>query len=495
MTSGDEGGAAVAGETARVDRSLCELSAVTLRRLMLAREISPVELLAACHARIDAVNPVLNAVVAEDRDAAQAAAVEAEAAILSGETGAPLLGLPVGIKDLNATAGLRTTFGSPAFRDHVPAQDDPFVARVRAAGGVVAGKTNTPEFGAGANTTNAVYGVTANPYDTALTCGGSSGGSAVALATDMVPLAAGSDLGGSLRTPAAYCGIVGFRPTPGLVPTARKTIGWSPLWTDGPMARSVGDLLLFLSAVAGEDPRDPLSGFAEAAAFGAVGPVPLDGLKVAVSEDLGGVTVSREVRALFRQRCEGLAGILDLEEADPALGDVDRCFEVLRAVGFLGDAKTMVERTPELVGPNVTANVKLGLTFSAADVAEAMVAQTRLYHRFLRFMEGYDLLICPVASVQPFDKTQLFPEEIDGQPLATYISWVAITYALTLVGHPVLVLPCGLDAEGLPFGLQIVGRKGQDRRLLSLGLALEQALADTPGMARAAPDLSGLQAP
>ena len=475
------------------ESSLCDESAVTLRRRLLAKEISPVELLASCHARIDAVNPAVNAVVAEDREAAETAARQAEAAILRGETAPPLLGLPVGIKDLNETAQLRTTFGSPAFAEHVPVRDDALVARIRSAGGIIAAKTNTPEFGAGANTTNAVYGVTANPYDTALTCGGSSGGSTVALATGMLPLANGSDLGGSLRIPAAYCGVVGYRATAGVVPMARKKMGWSPLWTEGPMARSLGDLLLLLSAIAGEDRRDPLSGPGDGRGFAGLTAAPLEGIRVAVSEDLGGVPVSTPVRRLFRARCQALAGIVDCSEAAPELGDVDRCFEVLRAVSFLGDVKDLVASSPDLVGPNVTANVKLGLTFSAADVAEAETAQTRLYHRFLTFMEDYDLLICPAASVQPFDKTQLFPKEIEGQALATYISWLAITYALTLSGHPVLVLPCGQDDLGLPFGLQIVGRKGRDSDLLRLGLALEAAFAGHPGLAPTVPDIGRLQ--
>lgn len=470
------------------ETSLCELSAVALRRLLLAKEISPRDILAACQARIDAVNPTVNAIVAEDRAAALAAATEAEAAIRRGETEPRLLGLPVGIKDLNETAGLRTTFGSPVFAEHLPAKDDAFVATVRAAGAVIAGKTNTPEFGAGANTTNAVYGATGNPYDPALTCGGSSGGSAVAVATGMLPLAGGSDLGGSLRTPAGYCGIVGYRATAGLVPTARKKMGWSPLWTEGPMARSVGDLLLFLSAIAGEDRRDPLSGFATGRDFEDLRPGRLEDVRVALSEDLGAAPVSQEVRALFRARCRVLGGLLHCEEADPGLGNLDRCFEVLRAVGFLGELKDLVERSPELVGPNVTANVQLGMTFSASDVADALIAQTRAYHRFLSFMEDYDLLICPVAAVQPFDKAQLFPAAIDGQALATYISWVAITYMVTLVGHPVLVLPCGLDDKGLPFGIQLVGRKGRDRDLLQIGLAVEEAMSGEPALRRCPPE-------
>ena len=472
--------------------SLCDLSAVELRRRIAGKEISPVELLADCHRRIDAVNPALNAVVAEDRPAALTAARAAEQAVVRGEALGPLHGLPIGIKDLNETAGLRTTFGSPLYADHVPQQDGAFVATVRAAGGVVAGKTNTPEFGAGANTTNAVYGTTGNPFLPARTCGGSSGGSAVALAAGMLPLAAGSDLGGSLRTPAGYCGVVGLRPTPGLVPMARKEMAWSPLWTEGPMARSVADVALFLEAIAGGDPRDPLSGFAKGAHFAGLRPAALKTLRFAVSEDLGFAPVSGQVRALFRDRVARLSRLVACEAADPALQGSDRCFEVLRAVGFLGEKKRLVEQHPDQVGPNVTANVKLGLTFSAADVGEAAAAQTRLYHGFLEFMAGYDALVCPVASVQPFDKTELFPHEIDGRPLATYISWIAITYGLTLVGHPVLVLPCGLDEEGLPFGLQIVGRRGRDAELLRLGLALEEALAETAITRRPQPALHAL---
>jgi Asp-tRNA(Asn)/Glu-tRNA(Gln) amidotransferase A subunit family amidase len=286
--------------------------------------------------------------------------------------------------------------------------------------------------------------------------------------------------------------VVGLRPTPGLVPTARKEMAWSPLWTEGPLARSVGDLALFLQAMAGGDPRDPLSGFATGADFAGLRPAGLGGLRIAVSEDLGFAPLSGEVRALFRDRAGRIAELVSCTQADPDLPGADRCFEVLRAVGFLGEMKALVDSSPDKVGPNVTANVKLGLTFSAADVAAAEAAQTRLYHGFLAFMDDYDALICPVASVQPFDKTELYPQEIDGRPLPTYISWIAITYGLTLVGHPVLVLPCGLDAAGLPFGLQIVGRRGRDAELLRLGLALEAAFAGVPELRRPLPDLAAL---
>jgi Asp-tRNA(Asn)/Glu-tRNA(Gln) amidotransferase A subunit family amidase len=480
------------------DEDLCDLSAVELRRRIAGKHLSPVELLEACHRRIDAVNPAVNAVVAEDREAALAAARAAEQAVMRGDALGALHGLPVGIKDLNETAGLVTTFGSPLYAEHLPQRDDAFVAKVRGAGAVIAAKTNTPEFGAGANTTNAVYGTTGNPFLPARTCGGSSGGSAVALATSMLPLAAGSDLGGSLRTPAAYCGVVGMRPTPGVVATARKEMAWSPLWTEGPMARSVADLALFLEGIAGGDPRDPLSGLAEGSAFAGLQPRELKGLRFAVSEDLGFAPVSSQVRDLFRDRVARMSALVDCVPADPpmddAAADANRCFEVLRAVGFLGKDRQRVEEQPDKVGPNVTANVKLGLTFSAVDVAVAEAAQTRLYHRFLDFMDGYDALVCPVASVQPFDKTELFPREIDGRPLPTYISWIAITYGLTLVGHPVLVLPCGLDGEGLPFGLQIVGRRGGDAELLRLGLALEEAFSGSEVLRRPLPDLSALAA-
>ncbi|MEQ8654168.1 MAG: amidase family protein [Kiloniellales bacterium] len=472
--------------------SLCDRSAVELRRMIGDKEISPRELLASCRERAAAVNPSVNALVAED-PRAEGAAEAAEAAVLRGDTLGPLHGLPLGIKDLTETEGLTTSFGSQLFKDNVPAADDPLVARLRQAGGIVAAKTNTPEFGAGANTRNDVYGATGNPFDPVKTCAGSSGGSAVALALSMLPLCTGSDLGGSLRTPAAYCGVVGLRPTPHLVPDVGGNRVFSPLSVEGPMARSVADLGLMLWAMAGEDPMDPLS---RPLAMGQRQAAHADpaSARVALSEDLGVAPVSKAVRQLFRARTAEMAPLFkSCRSADPDLQDANWVFETLRAVGFLASYRGYYEQSHDLLGPNVRANVALGLERSATDVADAQVGHAKLYRGFQRFLQDYDYLICPVASVQPFDKSQWYPEEIDGKPLATYISWIAITYAITLTGCPSIVLPCGVDEEGLPFAVQIVGRPWQEAALLDFAAAVESALAKLPHCARPLPNLQNLR--
>ena len=472
---------------------LSDKDAVTLRRLIGRKEISPVELLADCRTRIEAVNPAVNAFVALDLEGAETAARAAERAVLQGEALGPLHGLPLGIKDLSETRGLRTTFGSLLFEHHVPAKDEAVVARLRAAGAIILGKTNTPEFGAGANTRNRVYGATGNPFDPTLTPAGSSGGSAVALATGMVPLASGSDMGGSLRTPAAFCGVVGFRPSPGLVPNDRRLAGWSPLVVDGPMARSVGDAALLLSAMAGSDAEDPLAGPLDAAALAQPPETDLSGLRVAFSEDLGFAPVDDGIRRVFQARCGQFADLFKSSaERDPELGDADRIFAVLRAEGFLGALHDAYQAARDRLGYPVIANIEQALGFSYADRAQAQIAQTRLYQRFQPLFREIDLLICPAASVSPFPHADWAPTEINGQTLAHYFSWIAITYGLTLTTHPVIVIPCGVDHKGMPFGIQLIGRRHGDRALLGAAAALERAFAVRPELQRPIPDLSRL---
>jgi len=473
---------------------ICDLSAVELVNRIARRELSPLEVLDSCLGRIHTVNPTLNAIVASDEVAARTAAQEAEKAVLAGDKLGPLHGLPIGIKDLNDTAGLRTTYGSQLFADHVPEKDALTVARIRASGGIPCFKTNTPEYGAGANTRNFVYGATSNPFDPELTCAGSSGGSAVALATSMLPLCNGSDLGGSLRTPAAFCGVVGLRPTPGLVPREASLTAFAPLSVEGPMGRSVSDLALLLAAQAGGDPRDPLSRPLEGAALGTPQAADLGSLRAAFSEDLGFAPMDEQVLRLFRERSGAFRHLFaEAVDRDPEMGeDPNRVFEVLRAVGFLAAHLDKVRQTPDKVGPNVTANVELGLTYSAEDVAWAEVRHTEIFRRFLAMMEEVDVLITPASAVQPFNKNEWYPREINGKPLQSYINWVAIAYGLTLTGHPVLCLPCGTDEKGLPFGIQVVGRRFEEAKLLSVGLALEQALAGIEGCGRPLPDITTL---
>ena len=473
---------------------LCDLGAVALRRMIGAKEISPVELLDACIARTEAVDPAVNAMVTRDFERARATAKAAERAVVAGDALGALHGLPIGIKDLSATEGLRTTQGSLLYEHNVPAADERVVAAVRAAGAVVFGKTNTPEFGAGANTRNRVFGATGNPFDPALTPAGSSGGSAVALATGMVPLATGSDFGGSLRTPAGFCGVVGFRPTPGTVPNETRAVGLSPLSVQGPMGRSLADAALLLSAQVDDDRRDPFARAVDPALKRAPATVDLSRLRVAVSEDLGCAPVDGGIRAVFRSRIEKLAPLFGSCEArDPELGPVHQVFEILRGVNFVAAHKARLEKHRDLLGPNIIDNTERGLKYSLADVAWAHVEQTRIYRRFVAFMDEVDILICPACAVSPFPHEQLYVAEINGQAMDTYMRWLAITYGITMTTHPVALLPCGRDDRGLPFGIQVVGRTRGDAELLRIAHSLERVMAADEDLARPLPDLEKLK--
>jgi len=467
-----------------------DLSAVEARRLIGARALSPVELTEACIARIERLDGAVNAVVARDFDRARAAATAAEA--VAPDDMGPLHGLPLGVKDLTETQGLRTTWGSRLFADHVPAKDDPLIARLRAAGAIVLGKTNTPEFGAGAVTTNPVYGMTGNPFDPEKTSSGSSGGSGAALAAGMVPLATGSDFGGSLRTPAAFCGVCGFRPTPGALPDTKKLRAWSPLSVEGPMARTVADLRLLFAEMVGRDPLDPMSGRVDAAAVRAHPPVDPGTLRAGFSADLGFFPVDPVVRAAFEARIAALTSVFrSLDPAAPPMGpDPHRVFEALRGASFIGAHLDKVERTPDLVGPRIHENVALGRSLSLADVVEAEKAQTRLHRAFQAMFREMDVLICPTVAVPPFDKRTAYVEEIAGVRMRTYIEWVGLTWGITLAASPALSLPTGLDGAGMPFGIQLVGPAGSDARLLAVAEAVEAALRSRPDLARPVPDLS-----
>jgi amidase len=480
----------------------CDLSAVEARRLIGRKALSPVELLESCLARIEAVNPAVNAFVAVDTDRARAAVREAEEAVMRGDHLRSLHGLPVGIKDNTDVAGVRTTYGSPIFRDHVPKADAGAVARVRAAGSVVLGKTNVPEFSAGANTRNGVYGATGNPFDPVRSAAGSSGGSAVALATGMAPLCSGTDTGGSLRNPAAFCGVVGFRPSPGLVADEKHGHGWSPLPVTGPMARSVPDAALLLSAMASDDADDPLAYTLHArpvrgehALFHPVRQIDLSTLRLACTEDFGLAPVEETVRAAFRKVASAASRLFrDAAEAAPDCTDGDMAFEVLRADTFLHSHAEKVRTRPQDVGPNIRDNVAEGLRYSLEDRSRAAGAQTRIYRGFQRFFERHDVLISPAITISPRPWRELYPAEIDGAPTRTYFHWLALAYYVTLTGHPAISLPVGVDAKGMPFGLQIVGPRGGDAFVLGVAAALEEAFAADPTLRRPVPDMAALRA-
>lgn len=457
-----------------------------------ARQLSPVELVDSCIARIEAVDHAVNAMVARDFERAHAGAVAAEAAVMAGTALGPLHGLPIGIKDLEDTAGLRTTYGSMMFRDSVPQADQMMVANVRRAGAIVLGKTNTPEFGAGANTINAVYGATGNPFDPLKSAAGSSGGSAVALATDMVPLASGSDMGGSLRSPAAFCGIVGMRPSPGVVASEKRLLGASALSVLGPMARNVPDLALLLGAMAHYDSRDML-------AFPMPGlqlpTVDLGTLRVAFTPDFGFAPTSRAVRDCFADKIGLIAPWFGRSEiATPDCTGADEAFAVLRGVNFLAGFGSTFRTHPERLGPNVRTNVEEALRYSAADVAHAMMVQTRMYQAWQEFFSTYDVLIAPSVTISPRPWTELFPAAIDGVATTSYYQWLALAYAVTLVGHPSLSLPLGRDAEGMPFGVQIITARHTDARTLAVAAAIEATGARNDALSRPMPDLAMLAA-
>ncbi|MBL8571861.1 MAG: amidase [Phreatobacter sp.] len=474
---------------------LCDLTAVELRRLIGAKQISPVELLASCEARIARVNPRLNAVTATCWDRARAEAAAAEAKVRRGEALGLLEGLPLGVKDLNETEGLRTTWGSPIYKDHVPAKDERMVAACRAAGAIVVGKTNVPEFGAGANTNNPVYGPTRNPFDTARICGGSSGGSAVALAASMLPICTGSDTGGSLRTPAAFCGIVGFRVSPGVVPTERRPLGWTNISVQGPMGRNVADAALLLAAQVRSDGADPHFHGIDPALLRPPAPADLGSLRLAVSTDLGFAIVDARIRAAFADRVKRIGGwFRECAWADPDMAEADETFEVIRAQNFLASQLENYRTRRHLLGPNIVANVEQGLGYSAVDVAKAHARQTRIFRGFQEYFRAHDVLICPAVTIPPFPIEQLYAEEVDGVRMRTYFHWLSMAYGVTLTGHPAITIPCGLEPTGTPMHLQIVGPYGGDAKVLSIALALEQAMASDPALRRPLPDLAKLAA-
>ena len=472
------------------------LSATELRRLIGTREISPVELLEACIARIEALDPAVNAIAATAYARARAEAQAAEAAVLRGDALGRLHGLPIGIKDLQDTEGLLTTHGSPLYRNHVPARDSAQVALVRAAGAIVTAKTNVPEFGAGANTRNPVWGATGNPFNPTLNAGGSSGGSAVALACDMLPICSGSDTGGSLRIPAAMSGVVGFRPSPGLVPMDGRQLGWTPISVLGPMGRTVADTRMLFAAQLGVDSRDPLSHPLDPETAVSGRPRDLGRLRVAWTTDFGQCPVSTEIRGVMRRRMAAMRHLFRAaDEISFDLGEADRCFDIVRAQNFVARYQDSYDRDRDQLGPNIRANYELGRAMSLADAAWAHAEQTRIFRRFQEIYRDYDLVMAPTTPVSPFPWTQLYLAELEGKTLRNYYHWLALTYVITLVTNPSIALPCGVDAHGMPFGLQVVGRFGGDIELLDSAEALERAFSGISGLHRPVPDAAKLSKP
>jgi amidase len=452
---------------------LVDLTAVEQRRLIGAKEVSATELLDAHLARIDAVNATVNAIVALDPDVGRSRARAIDAAIAAGDDVGPLAGLVTAHKDLEETADFPTTYGSPLFAGHRPAADCLLVARMKAAGAVAVGKTNTPEFGAGSHTFNTVYGVTQNPWGLGRTAGGSSGGAAVALACRMVATADGSDTGGSLRNPAAWNNVVGFRPTVRVVPHVAPGNAWMPISTRGPMGRTVDDVALLLDVLAAPDGRDPMH-----RPFRMPLPVahPDRPLRVAWSPDIG-VPVERsqlDVLATTRQAMLDLGW--EVVDAEPELALASSCFRVLRAWNIANGPTARFHDRMDEIKATIQDEIARGTAVSAAEVATAYAQLAALWRETVAFFdEGYDLLACPVTQVSPFPVEVEYPTEVAGVALSNYIDWMAACWRITVTGCPTLSLPAGFDTDGMPVGVQLVTRQGADGALLRAAKALEEA--------------------
>lgn len=450
-------------------------SAVEQSDLLRSGTVSARELVDAHLDQIDRVNPTLNAIVTLTAESALEDAGEADARMASGEPLGLLHGLPIAHKDLAATKGVRTTEGSPLLADFVPDHDGLVVERAKAAGAITVGKTNTPEFGAGSHTFNEVFGVTLNPFDTSRTCGGSSGGAAVALAAAMVPIADGSDMGGSLRNPASFCNVVGFRPSPGRVPAWRKKTPWSHLSTEGPMARTVDDAALLFAAQAGPDPRSPIALETPGALFAPPIGDPGRGLRIAWAPDLGGLPIDPAVSDALGpvpSVFESLGHYVD--EACPDLSDAREIFATFRAWSIaLSFGEALPTQRDKMKGTLIW-NVEQGLDLSIVDHIRAAKRHAALYERVVTFFGEYDFLLCPVAQVPPFEIETEWVEEVDGVAMETYIDWMRVCTDVTVMNCPAISVPAGFTDNGLPIGLQIVGPPRADLAVLEIAKQFEQ---------------------
>lgn len=454
----------------------CFTSAVEMARLIRTKKLSAREALDAHLKQIERVNPKVNAIVTLVPEMAAVEAAKADEMQAHSEVLGPLHGLPVGHKDLLETRGIRTTFGSPLYKDYVPTEDDLIVDRMRRAGAIIVGKTNTPEFGAGSQTFNKVFGATYNPYDLAKTCGGSSGGSAVALACGLVPLATGSDTGGSLRNPAAFCNVVGFRPSIGHVPNPKAAFPWSTLSTSGCLGRSVADLALALSTIAGPDSRAPLSIDQPGELFARPLGRDFKGVRVAWFRDLGGVPFDPGVRAVVdghRSTFESLGCVV--EQAEPDFAPADFAFRTLRAWNSANTYGERLRSHPDAFKDTLKREIEEGLRLSGTDVARAETAHGQLWRGFQAFLDKYEYFVLPTSQLPPFDVATEYPTEIADVKFDNYIDWMKSCWYISATGNPAASVPGGFTLEGLPVGVQIVGRDKQDFSVLQMAHAFEQA--------------------
>ncbi|MDD7940898.1 amidase [Actinomycetospora lutea] len=466
--------------------ALWDHDAITLAGMLRGREVSAREVIAAHIERVEAVDGAVNAVVTRCFEQAMAKAAAADQALARGHAPGLLHGLPVAHKDLIDTAGVRTTYGSPLFAEHVPDRDDLVVSRMAGAGAISLGKTNTPEFGAGSHTVNRVFGATRNPYDLSRSAGGSSGGAAAALAARMVCLADGSDLGGSLRNPASFCNVVGLRPSPGRVPTWPVTDPADTLSVQGPMARTVADTALLLAVLSGPDPRATLALDTPPPALAAPADVTrvlaqdLQGVRVAWSADLG-LPVEPEVRAALAPARAVLADVgCQIRDAAPDLTGGDEVFRTWRALRFVTAFEPLLRAHPGALGPNVTWNIERGQELTVADLSRATTLWATLAERVSAFFADFDVLACPVSQVAPFDVDLDWVHQIAGVPQQSYLDWMRSAYLISATGLPAISVPAGFTTEGLPVGLQLVGGRRADWHLLAVAAAVENPRPQRP---------------
>jgi amidase len=454
---------------------LWRLSACAVTDLLRRGKVSPVELIDAALARIAAVNPAVNALVTlgEERARAQAERLMQ----IPVEARGLLAGLPIAVKDLNDVAGLRTTYGSPIFADNVPARSDIMVETLEGNGAVPLAMSNTPEFGAGANTFNEVFGETLNPWDTRLNAAGSSGGSAAALATGQVWLATGSDLGGSLRTPASFCSVIGLRPSPGRVANGPREQNFDTLSVNGPMARNIEDTALMLDAMAGWHIEDPISLEKPAESFLTTARRRKPPKRVALVLAPAGLPIEPEVIAGVRAVAEKLAreGII-VEEASPDFGGVGQAFQTLRAVDFSSSMGGLLKQHRDKLKPDVIWNIEKGLALNSEEIGKALLRRARLYSEVAAFFGNFDAMLLPAAPILPRDVKERWPREINGVPLDNYVEWLKLAALITMTSCPSLAMPGGFSGDGRPIGIQLVGKPRGEADLLSHGLWIEDLL-------------------
>ena len=453
---------------------LCFTSAIELATMIRAKKVSAREVMQAHLAQIERVNPTVNAVVTLVAEKALADAAAADDDLARGKVRGPLHGLPIAHKDLVATKGIRTTQGSPFYRDFIPTADAPLITVIHDGGAITLGKTNTPEFGAGSHTFNTVFGATKNPYDLTRTCGGSSGGAAVGLACGMFPIADGSDTGGSLRNPAAFCNVVGFRPSPGRVSASGAS--WSPLSTGGPMARSVADVALFLSVLARPDRRNPLALTDDPTRFAGRLDRSFKGTRIALYKDLGGIPFEPEIRRVIGDAPRVFESLgCAVEEAEPDFAGVDEAFPTLRHLSYHARYAPLAKQRPEWIKDTIQWEIAEAERQTAADVAHASALQDQLYAKVEQFFSRYDFFVLPVTQVEPFDITIAYPTTVAGEAMKTYIDWMRSCWYVTFMGTPAISVPAGFTSSNRPVGLQIVGRHRDDWGVLQIAHAFEQA--------------------